>query len=79
MGFSWQVYWSGLPFAPPVDHVLSELSTVTRPSCVALHVMAHGFIELLKPLPRDKAAIMKGVAWHAAVHGVAKSRTGRGH
>ena len=25
MGFSWQEYWSGLPFPPPVDH-LSEFS-----------------------------------------------------
>ena len=24
--FSWQVYWGGLPFPPPVDHVLSELN-----------------------------------------------------
>ena len=29
MGFSWQEYWSGLSFPPPVDHVLSELSTMT--------------------------------------------------
>ena len=30
MGFSRQEYWSGLPFPSPVDHVLSELSTMTR-------------------------------------------------
>ena len=35
----------------PVDHVLSELSTMTRPSWVALHGMAHSFIEL------DKAVV----------------------
>ena len=29
MGFYQQEYWSGLPFPPPVDHVLSELSTIT--------------------------------------------------
>ena len=46
MGFSRQKYWSGLPFPSPVDHVLSELSTMTRTSWVALHSMAHGFIEL---------------------------------
>ena len=34
-----------------MDHILSELSTVTRPSWVALHGMAHSFIEL------DKAVI----------------------
>ena len=51
MGFSRQEYWSGLPFPSPVDHVLSELSTMTRPSWVALHDMAHTFIEL------DKATV----------------------
>ena len=40
-----------LPFPSPVDHVLSELSTVTHPSWVALHGMAHSFIDL------DKAVI----------------------
>ena len=48
MGFSRQKYFSGLPFPSSVDHVLSELFTVTRPSWVALHSMAHGFIELAK-------------------------------
>ena len=51
MGFWRQEYWSGLPFPSPVDHVLSELSTMTRPSWVALHGMAHSFIEL------DKAVV----------------------
>ena len=51
MGFSRQEYWSGLPFCPPVDHILSELSTMTCPSWVALHSMAHSFIKL------DKAVI----------------------
>ena len=37
-----------LPFPSPVDHVLSELSTMTRMSWVALHVMAHSFAELGK-------------------------------
>ena len=48
MGFSRQEYWSGLPFPSPVDHVLSEFSTMTRPSWVALNNMAHSFIELDK-------------------------------
>ena len=30
MGFSRQEYWSGLPFPSPVDHILSDLSTMTR-------------------------------------------------
>ena len=51
MGFSRQEYWSGLPFSSPVDHVLSELSTMTHPSWVALHSMAHSFNEL------DKAVV----------------------
>ena len=51
MGFSRQEHWSGLPFPSPVDHVLSELSTMTCPSWVALHSMAHCFIEL------DKAVV----------------------
>ena len=51
MGFSRQEYWSGLPFTSPVDHFLSDLSTMTRPSWVALHSMAHSFIEL------DKAVV----------------------
>ena len=51
MGFSRQEYWSGLPFPSPVDHLLSELSTMTCPSWMALHSMAHSFIEL------DKAVI----------------------
>ena len=48
MGFSMQEYWSDLPFPSPVDHIFSELSTMTRPSCVALYGMAHSFIELDK-------------------------------
>ena len=48
MGFSSQGYWSGLPFPSPVDHALSELSTMSHPSWVALHGMAHSFIELDK-------------------------------
>ena len=51
MGFSRQEYWSGLPFPSPVDHILSELSTMTHLSWVALHGMAHTFIEL------DKAVV----------------------
>ena len=51
MGFSRQEYWSGLPFPSPVNHILSELSTVTHPSWVTLHGIAHSFIEL------DKAVV----------------------
>ena len=48
MGFSRKECLSGLPFSSPVDHVLSELSTMTCPSWVALHGMARSFIELDK-------------------------------
>ena len=38
-------------FPSPVDHISSELSPMTHPFWVALHSMAHSFIEL------DKAVI----------------------
>ena len=41
--------WFAIP--PLVDHILSELSTVTSLSWMALHGMAHSFIEL------DKAVV----------------------
>ena len=43
MRFSRQKYGSGLPFPSPVDHILSELCTMTHPSWAALHSMTHGF------------------------------------
>ena len=48
VGCSRQEYWSGLPFPSPVDHVLSELSTMPHLSWGTLHGMAHSFIELHK-------------------------------
>ena len=48
--FSKQEYWSGLPFPSPVDNILSEISTMTHPSWVALHGMPHSFIELDKAM-----------------------------
>ena len=51
MGFSRQAYWSDLPFPSPLDHVLSELSTMTHLSWVARHSVAHSVIEL------DKAVV----------------------
>ena len=50
MGFSRQECWSGLPFLSSMDHVLSDLSTMTCPSWVALHGIAHSFIELDKAM-----------------------------
>ena len=49
-----------LLFPPPVDHILSEFSTMTCPSWVALHSMAHSFSELCKPLCHDKSVINEG-------------------
>ena len=56
MGFSRQEYWSGLSFPSPVDHILSELSTMTCPSWVALWAWL-GFIEL------DKAVVLVWLDW----------------
>ena len=56
MGFSRQEYWSGLPFPSPVGHILSDLSTMTRPSWVAPQAWL-GFIEL------DKAVVLVWLDW----------------
>ena len=53
---SFTISWSLLKFMS-TELVLSELSTVTCPSWVALHGMAHSFIELSKPLYHDEAVI----------------------
>ena len=59
VGFSRQEYWNGLPFPPPVNHVLSVL-IMTCLSWVVLQGMAHIFIELWKPLFHNKAVIHEG-------------------
>ena len=51
MDFSRQKCWGGLPIPSPVDHVLSEFSTMICPSWVPVHSVHHSFIEL------DKAVI----------------------
>ena len=56
MGFSRQEYWSGLPFPSPVDHILSDLSTMTHPSWVAPRAWL-SFIEL------DKAVVLVWLDW----------------
>ena len=43
-----------------MDHILSELSTMTHLSWVALSSMTHSFIELCKPLHHYKAVICEG-------------------
>ena len=56
MGFSRQEYWSGLIFLSPVDHILPDLSTMTRPSWVAPQAWL-SFIEL------DKAVVVVWLDW----------------
>ena len=60
MGFSRQEYWSGLPFPSPVDHILSDLSTLTHQSWVALRAWL-SFIEL------DKAVVLVWLDWLVSV------------
>ena len=58
---------------------MSGLFNMTRQAWVALHDMAHSFIELHKPLHHDKVVIHEGGnvkdrgVCRATVHGVAKS------
>ena len=54
MGFSRKEYWSRLPFPSLLDHILSELFTITCLSWMALYDMVHSFIELHEPLHHDK-------------------------
>ena len=56
MGFSRQEYWRGLPFPSPVDHILSDLSTMTCPSLVAPRAWL-SFVEL------DKAVVLVWSEW----------------
>ena len=56
MVFSRQEYWSGLPFPSPVDHILSDLSIMTRPSWVAPQAWL-SFTEL------DKAVVLVWLDW----------------
>ena len=56
MRFSRQEYWSGLPFPSPVDHILSDLSTMACPSCITPWAWL-SFIEL------DKAVVLVWLDW----------------
>ena len=56
MGFSRQESWSGLPFPSPVDHILSDLSTI--PIHLGWpHTAWLSFIEL------DKAVVLVWLDW----------------
>ena len=56
MGFSRQEYWNGLPFPSAVNHILSDLSTITCLSWVAPWTWL-SFIEL------DKAVVLVWLDW----------------
>ena len=73
LGFSRQEYWSGLPFLPPLKHILSALSVVTYQLWVALHGMARSFIELCKPLHHNKAVNHEGDT-HTHTHTATRGR-----
>ena len=72
-------HWSASPFPPPVDYILLGLSIMTHPTWVALHDMAHSFIELHKPLHHDKVEVHEGRNvkdrgfCRAAVHEITKN------
>ena len=72
MGFLWQEYWSGLPFPPPMDYILSGISAIINLPWVALHVMVHSFIELYKPLCQDKTVMHEGEAALLGGHNLEK-------
>ena len=60
MRFLQQEYWKGLPFPPPVDHILPELFTLTRPSWVALHSMSQLHWVIQAPSPWQACDTWKG-------------------
>ena len=61
MGFSRQEYWSGLPFPSPVDRILSDLSSMTRPSWVAprswlsFTELDYKISQVIEGMPGDKS------------------------
>ena len=58
LGFSRQEYWSGLPFSSSEDYILSELSTMTCLSWVALLGMTHCFTELDKAVVHVRTSLV---------------------
>ena len=59
---------SGLPFPPPVDYVLSELSAMTNPSWLALPGMTYSFPELYKLLCHNEAMICNESQKHSILY-----------
>ena len=60
LGFSRQEYWSGLPLPPPVDHILSELSTLTSPSWVACMAWIIASLSYASPFAMTRLWSIKG-------------------
>ena len=61
MEFSWQTYCSGLPFPPPEAHILSELSTMTPLSWVALHAWLIASLSYASPFATTRQWSVKGI------------------
>ena len=77
MRFSKQEHWSGLPFPFPVDHALSELSTMTPQSWLALNNTAHSFIGLYKTGPCDQFVFILLALWGIMIRGLWNLPDGR--
>ena len=81
VGFSRQEHWSGLPFLSAVDHIVSELSTMTHPSWVALCGMAHSFLSYTRLWSCDQFHLFYGIVilslWWIRIRGLWKLPDGK--
>ena len=71
MGFSRQEYWNGLPFPLPGDLTYPRI----EPMSPVFPALAHGLFITVSPGKPDTYVYIYREAWHAEIHGVAKSRT----